>query len=56
MFPSLPPTLLNEVQKQQRTIDALRAQVAAADAQTRRLTEQVEALTFAVAAPRDRKP
>jgi hypothetical protein len=55
MYQFLPPMLLNEYQKQQRTIDELRAQVAAADAQTRRLTEQVEALTQAVAALRDRK-
>ncbi len=59
---SLPPMLLNEVQKQQRTIGTLRAQVAAADEQTRArdeqvrtLTEQMAALTRAVAALSDRK-
>jgi hypothetical protein len=41
LYQFLPPMLLNEVQKQQRTIDELRAQVAA--------------LTQAVAALRDRK-
>ena len=54
--------LLNEVQKQQRTIGTLRAQVVAADEQTRArdeqvrtLTEQMAALTRAVAALSDRK-
>ncbi len=62
MYQFLPPMLLNEVQKQQRTIesqqrtiDALRGQVASQDAQTRKLAEQVEALTRAVAALSDRK-
>jgi hypothetical protein len=41
MYQFLPPMLLNEVQKQQRTIEDLRA--------------QVEELTRAVAALRDRK-
>jgi hypothetical protein len=55
MYQFLPPMLLNEYQKQQRTIDELRAQVAETDTQTRKLAEQVEALTQAVAALRDRK-
>jgi len=55
LYQFLPPMLLNEVQKQQRTIEALRAQVAAGDAQTRTLTDQVAALTRAVAALSDRR-
>ncbi len=42
--------LLNEVQKQQRTIGTLRAQVAAADEQTRARDEQVRTLTEQMAA------
>jgi hypothetical protein len=59
MYQFLPSMLLNEAQKQQRTIDALRAQVEAGNAQARSrddqirtLAEQVEALTQAVAALR----
>jgi hypothetical protein len=55
LYQFLPPMLLNEYQNQQRTIDTLRAQVAAADAQTRKLAEQVAALTRAVAALSDRR-
>jgi len=55
LYQFLPPMLLNEYQKQQRTIEALRAQVAAGDAQTRTLTDQVAALTRAVAALSDRR-
>jgi hypothetical protein len=62
MYQFLPPMLLNEVQKQQRTIDALRARLESADARIRTLTEQMRArdaqtaaLTQAVAALRDKK-
>jgi hypothetical protein len=62
LYQFLPPMLLNEYQKQQRTIEALRAQVEAGDAQRRTrdeqihtLADQVAALTRAVAALGDRR-
>jgi hypothetical protein len=61
LYQFLPPMLLNEYQKQQRTIEALRAQVETGDAQRRTrdeqiraLADQVAALTRAVAALSDR--
>ncbi len=44
LYQFLPPMLLNEYQKQQRTIDALRAQVGAGDAQAARLDAKTQAL------------
>jgi hypothetical protein len=44
MYQFLPPMLLNEFQKQQRTIDTLEAQTAADKAQIQTLTEQLTAL------------
>jgi hypothetical protein len=54
MYQFLPPMLLNEVQKQQRTIEALRAQVEAGDAQRRTRDEQIRQLTEQLAALADR--
>ncbi len=45
MYQFLPPMLLNEYQKQQRTIDALRAQVVAGEEQMRARDVQIQALT-----------
>ena len=54
LYQFLPPMLLNEVQKQQRTIEALRAQVEAGDAQRRTRDEQIRQLTEQLAALADR--
>jgi hypothetical protein len=66
MYPFLPPMPLDEVQEQQRTMDAhaarfeatvnaLNAQNDQKDQQSRKLTAQVEALTRAVEALGDRR-
>ncbi len=62
LYQFLPPMLLNEYQKQQRTIETqqhaietLQAQVEAGHAQIRRLTEQLAALAQAVAALSDHR-
>jgi hypothetical protein len=54
MYQFLPPMLLNEYQKQQRTIDALRAQVEAGAAQARSRDEQIRALAAQLAALAER--
>jgi hypothetical protein len=54
MYQFLPPMLLNEYQKQQRTIETLRAQVEAGDAQRRTRDEQIRQLTEQLAALADR--
>jgi hypothetical protein len=66
LYQFLPPMLLNEYQKQQRTIEAqavrfdakanaLQAQIDRKDVEIRTLTDQVAALTRAVAALSDRR-
>jgi hypothetical protein len=50
MYQFLPPMLLNEYQKQQKTIEALRAEVAAATAESQARAEQTRTLSERVSA------